>query len=57
MTIRKYEKIKDNILIMQQYNAKRVEKEPQETPGPNSYYPSWNYVEENPICVIFLFLS
>lgn len=55
MTVRKYEKIKENILLIQQYNAKRVEKDPHETPGPNSYFPSWSYVQENPICVILKF--
>jgi hypothetical protein len=51
MAIRKFEKIKENILIMQQMNSKRVEKDVSEFPGPNSYYPSYNYIEENPICV------
>ena len=51
MTIRKFDKIKENILIMQQFNSKRVEKEPQEIPGPNTYFPSYTYVEENPCSV------
>jgi len=57
MTIRKYEKIKENILTMQQFNSKRIEKEIQETPGPNNYYPSYTYIEENPICVLNIFLK
>lgn len=52
MTTRKFEKIKENILILQQINNVRPEKEINETPGPTSYYPSYNQIEENPKAVI-----
>ena len=47
MTMRKYDKIRENIMIMQQMNAKHVEKPIEETPGPNFYDPSYNLIENN----------
>lgn len=46
MTMKKYEKLRENILLMQQLNGKRVEKLDEETPGPGHYNPSHNLVED-----------
>lgn len=51
MTMRKYEKIRENIMIMNQMNSKRVEKPTEETPGPDYYEPNYNQVENNGFAV------
>jgi hypothetical protein len=56
MTMRKYEKIKENILLMQQFNTKRFEKDVEITPGPGNYFPSYNLVENNGYFVINYFI-
>ncbi len=43
--MRKYEKIKENILMMQQLNTKRFEKEREIIPGPDHYNPIYSLVE------------
>lgn len=50
--MRKYEKIRENILMMQHLNSKKILKEEEITPGPNSYNPSYNFVEPNPLSVM-----
>lgn len=57
MTIRKYDKIKENILNMQQYNSKKVEIPTEEIPGPGAYSPSYNLIENNGFAVKFIFLN
>jgi hypothetical protein len=52
MTMRKYEKIKENILLMHQFNTKRFEKDTEITPGPDHYLPNYNLVENNGYHVI-----
>ena len=52
MTMRKYEKIRENILMMQQFNTKRFEKEKEITPGPDHYAPSYNLIENDGFAVI-----
>ena len=47
MTMRKYEKIKDNILMMQQFNTKRFEKEKEVLPGPDHYNPSYSLIQND----------
>lgn len=49
--MRKFDKIKDNILLMQNINSKRIEKDFIETPGPGFYNPSYKHIEENPLAV------
>ena len=56
MTIRKYDKIKENILNIQQYNSKKVEIVSENIPGPGAYSPSYNLIENNGFAVNFIFL-
>lgn len=51
MTMRKYEKIRENILMMQQFNTKRFEKEKEVFPGPDHYYKNFDLVENNGFAV------
>jgi hypothetical protein len=51
MTMRKYEKIRENILIMQKFNTKRFEKEKEITPGPDHYNPSYSLIENDGFAV------
>lgn len=51
MTMRKYEKIKENVLMMQQYNTKRFEREKEITPGPDHYNPSYSLIENDGFAV------
>jgi len=51
MTMRKYEKIRENILMMQHINTKRFEKEKEITPGPDHYVPNYDLVEFNGFAV------
>jgi hypothetical protein len=53
--MRKYEKIQENIMIMQQNNTKRIEKPIEETPGPNYYEPNYDLVENNGFAVKYFF--
>jgi hypothetical protein len=55
MTMRKYEKIKGNILMMQQLNTRRFEKEREILPGPDHYNPIYSLVENDGFSVIKLF--
>jgi len=55
MTMRKYEKIKENILMIQQFNTKRFEKEKEITPGPDHYNPSYSLIENDGFAVIKFF--
>ena len=52
MTMRKYEKIRENILMMQQFNTKRFEKEKEITPGPDHYNPSYSLIQNDGFAVI-----
>jgi hypothetical protein len=56
MTIRKYDKIRENILSIQQLNTKRYEKEIIINPGPDHYVPNYNLVENNGYSVINIFI-
>jgi hypothetical protein len=52
MTVRKYDKIRENIMMTQQMNSKRVEKPIEEFPGPNYYEPNYDLIENNGYAVI-----
>lgn len=57
MTMRKYDKIRENIMIMQQMNSKQVEKPIEEFPGPNHYEPNYNLIENNGFAVSSIILK
>ena len=46
MTMRKFEKMRENILMLHNQNTKRVEKEEMDSPGPASYNPSYKLIED-----------
>ena len=46
MTMKKFEKIRENILMIHSKDAKRVEREIVESPGPADYNPSFNLLED-----------
>ena len=39
--MKKYEKIRENIIIMQQINSRKIENQIEEFPGPTSYNPCY----------------
>lgn len=56
--MRKYEKIRENIMIMQQLNSKSVEKPIMETPGPNHYEINYDQVQNNGFAVnLYIFIN
>jgi hypothetical protein len=57
MTLRKYNKVRESILMMQQLNTKRFEKEDVITPGPDYYSPNYNMIENNGYSVIIYLIS
>jgi hypothetical protein len=46
MSMRKFEKIKDNILMIHKKDGKKIEKELVDLPGPATYNPSYNLLED-----------
>jgi len=50
--MRKFEKIRENILMLHGKNSKRVEKEEMDSPGPATYNPSYNLIEDTGYAVI-----
>jgi hypothetical protein len=55
MTMKKFEKIRDNILKLHGKNSKRVEKEETNSPGPAEYFPVYNLVEDTGYAVKTIF--
>lgn len=55
MTMRKFEIIRENILMLHNKNSKAVEKEEIDSPGPASYNPSYKLIEEPGFAVINFF--
>lgn len=53
MTMKKFEKIRENILMLHSKNSKRVEMEEIESPGPASYNPSYKLIEDPGFSVKF----
>jgi len=49
--MRKFENIRENILMIHNKNSKRVEKEEIDSPGPLSYNPSYKLIEESGFAV------
>jgi hypothetical protein len=56
MTLRKYKKIKENILFMQQFNTKKFEKEKEIIPGPDYYNPSYSLIENDGFSVFYIII-
>lgn len=54
--MKKFEKIRENILMLHNLNSKRIEKEPEDNPGPASYNPTYNLIEDKAYSVNFLTL-
>ena len=57
MTMRKFEKIRENILMIHAKDGKRIEKEIIELPGPNTYNPSYNLLEDSGFKVKFFLVN
>lgn len=51
MTMKKFEKIRSNILLLHELNTKKVEKEDFETPGPGAYNPTYRLIEDDGFAV------
>lgn len=45
--MRKFDKIRENILMVHAKDSKIVEREPTDYPGPASYNPSYNLLEDS----------
>ena len=51
--MRKYEKIRENIIMLHNQHSKIVEKEEVDSPGPASYNPSYKLIEDPGYAVIY----